>query len=478
MNKNILFICTFILVSFTANAQIKKKTISKAKPPQNKYIKPKQIIQERTKHITEDEVSHIVVMDAYPMVSDETQKYEDEKICKQCDTLILEAGAPHILLFNITSMNDFNYPNRYSDQPAMGDKRYTNFEFSELAKREWEELHKNYKKSEINYHHLYRNTYVKIENATQEIVNLLNRQDNHEGLIYWSGNANDIILHSNKLYLNTEKIADVREENKKSSYYQTFLKDSINIENLCKTTQVNEELKQQMNVILLKEIESDLNIPFPFMDLKKVYRIKLKLKEDLILTFNDKERLKECEFGEKEKHTIIYQNNLPTTITEKGKVNTNFFYQDNKVTVKENSMLKVYQLEGKVLLRTLQYFIGKSNYEKIDLDCPVKWNIKTENGATCEYMTRTDGNETLKNCYSNNQWKLPLTIDHGESSETTYTMNENGELVIEFTNTYRSVKQIYEMENGIIKHFKYFKKKENEDFKELISTPVEYEYYK
>ena len=141
-------------------------------------------------------------------------------------------------------------------------------------------------------------------------------------------------------------------------------------------------------------------------------------------------------------------------------------------------MFKVYQLEGKVFLCTLQYFLDKSNYEKINLECPVKWNIKTENGANCEYMTRTDGNETSENCYSNNQWKLPLTINHGESSNTTYTMNENGELVIVYINAYRSVKLIYKMENGIIKHFKYLKKKENEEFKELISTPVEYEYYK
>lgn len=478
--KNILLYCLILLVISANYAQkkpVKKITTSSKNkvwlPPPKKVVKEEiiQISQPSTKSYGNPTI----------MVSAEESKFENEKICIDCDTLILDSGKPHIVIYDVKWMS--NSENRtYKKQPTKDDLSLDYFKLGGLAKREWDELHRNFPENEVVYHHIYRNTFIKADNLNNESVNLLNRQERHEGIIYWSGKPNDKLLQNTSMVSTTEKISKIRNINKTSSYYSTFKKDSLMIENLQKDINPDKNLQQNMNAFLIKEVVDEYILPIQFLNLEKVYRINFEIndKEKFHFTFNEFGQL--IEFIEDGRGTfaISYENDLPKSILRDGKIKKKFYYSGTKIIVKNEEMISIYELIGKVFLYNKQFYTSKKSYSELDLQSPVSWKTDTENGKLCHYMTRSDDRSTSTTCYSNNQYNLPLYIDneyHNFSSRTSF-IYENNELSVESSNEYKSTKMIFTLDNQVLKQIKYFKKRNSDEYKEVVTAPIRYEYYK
>lgn len=415
-------------------------------------------------------------------VSPAEKKYENEKMCMNCDTLVLEAGKPHIIIYDIQKMSSWE-SRIYREQPDKNssyDKEY--YTLKDLVKREWEELHQNFPEREVTYHHVFRNTLIKTQNSAKENVNFLNRQEHHEGFIYWSGKPNDKILQSKKMVFATEQISKIRGDRKTSSYYQNFKKDSLLIENLMKTTIADENIKNNINLFLQKEVINEQTLPFQLMDLKNVKTIYFETSPNkkATFTFNTSGQLTDFNNHRNEIYKFIYKNNLPITILKNNQAHTELAFQGNNISVKNNQIFKTFQLSGKLFLSTNQFYTEKENYEMMNLKSPVHWEIKTESNQICEYFSRSDSQDESTICYSNNEYHLPLTVTYHfknpsfERSVTTVsTMNENGEFIVEVKSEGQSATYRYKLEKGILKNFQYSSDDEN-----LSATLIKYEFYK
>ena len=140
--------------------------------------------------------------------------------------MFLEAGKPHIVVYDIKYMSD-SENKKYLPQPTENEFQNSYYGFGELVKREWDKLCRNFSENDVMHHQVYRNTFIKIQNSTQETINLLDRQDRHEGYLYWSGKPSDKIFNDKKMVLTTEKISKIRDDGKTSLYYQAFKQDSL-----------------------------------------------------------------------------------------------------------------------------------------------------------------------------------------------------------------------------------------------------------
>lgn len=476
MKRKTLFYVFLLFISGITLAQ--KKPVKRLPPkvPKIKIPAPKKA--EKVKDLappTIDSSPSVMYMPSPGEIN-----YERGKICTTCDTLVLEPGKPYILIYDIKWMSD-HQSKTYKDQPTEKDLKYKYFALNGLEKREWDELHNHFLETDVNYRYIFRNTFIKIPNTAQENLNFLDRQDRHVGFLYWSGNASDKILHSKNMVLTTEQIAKYRGENKKSSYCETFKRDSLTIENFTKTTFASKNVMQQLNVIVSKYLLNDNIIPFQFMDTKKVQKITLTINNEkkLYVMFNTLGQLTGIE-NNTDKKVVVYKNELPVYFTENDKIKDYFYFQDNTVIVKNNYAMKIYQLVGKLFLSENYFSIDKPNYEKLNLN-HTQYKINTENDISCEFLSYTDSDETSSECYSNNQWKLPITVTYvynNTSETTTYTQSANGDIVVETINPYKSKKIVYQIENQILKTIKYYKKQDNEDYKELVLINAEYEFYK
>ena len=460
MKKSIIILITLFFVSGTLSAQ---------KKPAKKSV---------------TEISKTITDSPPPMmsVSSEEKKYEHEKICANCDTLVLEVGKPHIVIYDIQQMSSWE-SRIYREQPDKNnssDEEY--YTLKDLGKREWEELHRNFPENKVTYHHVFRNTLIKAQNSTKENVNFLNRQEQHEGFIYWSGKPTDKILQSKKMVFATEQISKICGDRKISSYYSDFKQDSLLIENLMKTTVADENVKSNINLFLQKEILKEHTLPFEFMDFTNVKTIHLEISPEkkATFTFNTSGQLTGFNDHENEIYKFIYKNNLPISVLKNDKPYAELAFQGNNISLKNNQFLKTFQLFGKLFLSTKQFYTEKEQYEMMNLKSPVHWEIKTENNQICEYFSRTDSPDESTTCYSNNQYQLPLTITYHfknpsfEMTNTTVsTMNENGEIVVKSENERKSSKLKYKIEKGILKTFQYFTN--DEDSPAIL---VKYEFYK
>ena len=419
----------------------------------------------------------------YPTISisSEDQKYENEKICKTCDTLILEAGKSHIVVYDVKWMSN-RETRTYREQPKESDLSQDYFALKNLNKREWDELRTNFPEKEVAYHHVYRNTFIKIPNGAQENLNLLDRQDRHEGFVYWSGKPGDKILHEKKMALLTEKVAKLRGSAKISSYYATFKQDSLKVENLMKTTSMDENVKANLNTFLLSEILDEYVFPIQFLELKNVKTVTLKVNPEkkLAFSFDKNRRLLGFNDFSHEKIDIVYQNDVPVKILEKDRPEKVLAFQGNTVSIKDNYEIKSYELVGKLFFKTNQMYVGKENYDNLDLLGSGIYKIKSSQGKYCEFMNRRDDGNEYSTCYSNNKWELPLTITetypNGESTRTIAMAGD--ELVIENSNPYKTTKMTYKLDNKVLKSMQYSQKRANSETEAMPAISVEYEYFK
>ncbi|RZK21471.1 MAG: hypothetical protein EOO86_00905 [Pedobacter sp.] len=184
--KKILLIITAVLMLGTVSAQ--KKVVKKTPvKPVKKYVgPPPPVIKPIEKIVTIEAMGSNYGASPMISVSPQEAKYEREKICTDCDTLVLETGKPHIVIYDVKWMSD-RESRTYRKQPTEDDLNKDYYGMRGLVKREWDELQSNFPASDINYHHVYRNTYVKVPNIAKQDLSLLDRQERHEGFLYWNG---------------------------------------------------------------------------------------------------------------------------------------------------------------------------------------------------------------------------------------------------------------------------------------------------
>ena len=483
--RRMLFMITALLVVGTAAAQ--KKTVKKkAVKTVRKYFGPPPPI---VKDVVEAPPPPPSLSDskqpgyAAPpmiMVSPQEAKFEKEKICTDCDTLVLEAGKPQIVIYDVKWMAD-RESRTYRSQPKAADLSTDYYSMRGLVKREWDELHQNFPESDVNYHHVYRNTFIKVANNDKQNLNLLDRQLRHEGFIYWSGKPEAEILQGNKMVKLTEQIGKAANVDKTSSYYASFKKDSLTVEKLMQTTRAAKDVEPNINAFLQQEILGEYIIPFQFINLKNVSSISLlpNGKEKLTFKFNQMGQLTEY-IDEGDEHLIIkYSSNLPQTISRDGKIKTRLFYQDDVIITKDDYRLETFKMVGRLFLESDRYSIEKADYEEMKINSGQTYKIAARNSQTC--LDYSDGDRNSSVCYSNNQFTLPLTMTEsfgGDSQTKTFTMSDSGELVVENINKYKSSKMVYQLENGIIKAFQSVQKRGDDSYSTPNEIKVLYTFFK
>lgn len=326
--KKVCLLLTVLFCITTVSAQKKPVKKSKAKTAINKIPPPPKVEKADSEIIYLDNVPDI--SNAPPpmtYVSPEERKFDSERICINCDTLVLEAGKPHIVMYDVKYMSD-SQSKTYREQPTEDEFQNSYSGFGDLVKREWDELCRNFSENDVIHHHVYRNTFIKIQNSTQETINLLDRQDRHEGYLYWSGKPSDKIFNDKKMVLTTEKISKIRGDGKISSYYQAFKQDSLIVESKMKTTFTNENVLKNINTLLLKEIVDDYALPLQFLNIKNVKSIILNTGSEKEITFNFNNLGQLISFkGRRENEIKVnYENNLPISITEERQTRQKFLF--------------------------------------------------------------------------------------------------------------------------------------------------------
>jgi len=482
--KKVKQICLLLTVLFcvtTVSAQ--KKTVKKSKPKTTvKKLPPPPKVKKDDEIIYLDNIPDY--RDAPPpmmYVSPEQKKFDSERICTTCDTLVLTAGKPHIVVYDVKHMSD-SQNKTYREQPTENEFQNSYYSFSELVKREWNELCKNFSESEVMHHHVYRNTIIKIQNTNQETINMLDRQDHHKGYLYWSGKPADKIFNDKEMVLTTEKISKIRGDGKTSSYYPDFVKDSLVVERKMKTTFANENVLKNINMFLLKEIIDDFMLPVQFLNIKNVKSITLNggLDKTVQFTFNPLGQLTGFKSRNDKEIKVNYVNNLPVSIIEEGRADKNLYFQNNTVTIKNSYDMETYELSGNLFLVKDRFVIDEKNYFNKDINPKTVYKIISKNAETCEERIYTESNDRYTTCYSNNLWQLPLTITNefpkGERVFK-YYLNEDNKLIAEGSNEYKTERIIYKIENKILKSVQFYQKKNNES-KYGDEILVDYEFFK
>lgn len=479
INKKIILMSLLLAPVINLSAQQKALKKPVPKPAVKKVPPPPKVMEPVVREVNVSSGEGI-----YPTISISPQeaKYDRDKICTDCDTLILAPGKTHIVVYNVYWMGS-RESRTYNKQPKESDPMHSRYALQGTAKREWDELQRNFPESEVSYHYVYRNTYIKVPNASNEILDLLDRQQRYEGLLYWSGKTTDKTFQQKKMVMLTEQLAPLRGEHKTSSYYPQFLEDSNRVVSLMQSGTADPGMSTAINPFLQRAIVEEYVLPFEYMKLDKVHKISWTLneKKPIVFEFNKAGQLVQFKEGEREIHIVNYKDGLPVSVTQDGKITHTFAYDKDKVAVKENYYLETYQLVDKVFLKTGKFNISKEDYENKQLRGEVRYTIKKDKDEACESFSRTDSEDKGSYCYSNTRCTLPLTLTstyNHDKSVSTYTMNANNELVIERVLGYKTTKMVYKMENGLVRQMSYTKKRNNEDYSEPEVIDLKYEYFK
>lgn len=422
----------------------------------------------------------------YPMISESPSKtkFDKEKICTTCDTLVLEPGKAHIVIYDVVSLANSN-ENKYFDQPTEKDLKKSPYGMRGTTKREWDELRKNYPEGDFVHHHVYRSTFIKVPNIAHESISLLNRQERHQGFVYWNGNAKDKISESKNMVQLTERVAKQRGEAKVSSYVSAFKKDSLTVQNLLRTQNPDKNLQANMNLLLQDKALSDELLPFAFLDLKKISSITVASESEAAdktyaYQFNTAGQLTAINSRD-ENSAIAYKDDLPFTLSKEGKAVLHFYYQNDLVIIKEAHQVTTKKLVGNVFMETSRFETEAKDYKAMDLKGDIQSELLSQKGESCVRSARVSSEDNWSQCYSNIQWKLPLTVTYnynGDVRTRTYSKNESGELLIESANSYKTRRLVYKLQDGTATQISSTQKKGDGDFGNPYILNVKTTYFK
>lgn len=487
----VLILLGYAQTAPTKKTPLQKPAVTKAKPvaPKKPIIKFKPPIIKKDHYVYDappPRYSEGVSISTPPMVmeSAEATKYRKERICSTCDTLKLEPNVRHIIIYDVKWMSN-SESRTYFDQPTQSDLSNDHYALSGLDKREWDELQRNFPETEYKYHYIFRNTIIETPNAKKQTLNLLDRQERHEGFLYWSGNENDSTVNQTKMARLTELIAQKVGEKKISSYYEKFKKDSLAVELYQRSFNPSEKLKENMNLLLQKELFGETVIPFQFITLNAVSKITVQsvLQADKKITFNlnrDAQITKIFD-GRRDSTVITYKNNLPDVAVRQSQT-FKFYYQGDKVIMKEKNYVSVFKLVGKVFFDVERYRIEAKDYEDMLIK---QGNSKLINEKCLEETDELTQNFTGSACYNNTAWQLPVSIVNKGmlykkviETTTSYTKNDSNTIVVETINPYRSRKFEYIIHDTKFTALNSFSKKEGKEYGEPYVLEISYEYFK
>ena len=219
-----------------------------------------------------------------------------------------------------------------------------------------------------------------------------------------------------------------------------------------------------------------------FLNIKNVKRITLNtgLNKEITFNFNNLGQLISFKGRRENEIKVSYENNLPISITEEGRPDKNFYFQNNTVTIKSSYDMETYELTGNLFLVKDRFVIDERNYENKDINPKTIYKITSKDNEACEEIIRYDSNDVYTTCYSNNLWQLPLTITNkfpkGERINKFYS-NENNQLIAEGSNEYKTERIIYKIENNILKSIQFYQERDNVG-KYGDEVLVDYEFYK
>lgn len=468
-----LYFILILIPGFALSTQAQKKTTTQ-QFPKSKVIKPPPPANNAT-------YSPNVMADPQQI------QFDREKDCSDCDTLVLEPGKPHIIIYDIKWMS--NQEDRsYRPQPTAASLQNDFYAMRGLVKREWEELHHHYPEQEFTYHHIYRNTFIKIRNKANTSYSLLDRQERHEGLLYWSGQPNDTPLLKKEMVKTTEAIAHTRGVQKESAYYKSFQQDSLKVSALRQTRTASQGMRQAMNTYLSDKLFGETVLPLQLFDLKNVKTITVqseKQKEKTIrLTFNEQQQLiRSHESSDKEATRIEYaKNGLPARIINENNTVTHLYYHNDTLIVASDALLYLYQLKGGVFFTTGYYNISTSDYNAMNLGGNGDFKLSEKAGGSSITATETTPNGRSVTTYSNTSWQLPLTISYnldGVFGQKKVTQADAHTLTIEAATDYKTMLAEFNMQNGRPAQLSILVKRQGDEaYKNGGVQLFSYEYFK
>lgn len=262
------------------------------------------------------------VKEYFPTGGNTTKIEEKNKIvCLTCDTLILNSGKPQIIAYKI---NKRNISNQNFPQPTDIELRNNMYKFSKIMDREIFELKNNFQNADL--HKIYRNTYIKIKNDDNEIINFLDLENFYEGIIYWDGKSKSKIIRNDNIILSSELFSKQSGENIISSYINEFANVEQEISKLLTPSTPTKALIEKTNLFLINTFFDDNFLPTPFLSFNKVKEISIEIEPDkkLIFIFNELNQLVNYN-TQITKCEIQYKNGIPVL---------------NKTTINEDQILK------------------------------------------------------------------------------------------------------------------------------------------
>ncbi len=503
MRNRLLIILLFCFgMTCTINAQ-QKKPVKKATPKTEKSPKklpppppppprpippPRRQVPPPPPKMSELEGKNPSQEAMSPMImeSSESAKFRREKICTDCDTLKIEKNKKHIIIYDVYTRVDYD-SRAYRKQPTQADLDKGNYMLKGVKKREWDELRKNFSPKDYTYHHVYRNTYIQVENDKKQVLNLLDRSNSELGFVYWSGKPAEDIFENKRMALLTEFLSSKIGLNKKSAYYSQFVKDSLAIEHFQKPGIPSSMIAENINTSLIDKIFGEPVFPTQFFNLKKVETMNM---QSAAAGQNKKISLRFDKIGhltkviERNDTTVIsYKNGLPSTIKERNN-DMELLYRGDTLVVKEQNYLTIYKLINKTFFEIRKYNIGKADYDRVLLSGAFANSVVEKTGSVCSKKEEIDGERIIEECYSNTDWKLPLTIQYksyvaGRNSKNeTVFRKEGNALVVENINEYKSIKVEYGLVEGKPASIKSSFKRGGDDYSEPFELKVSYTYFK
>ncbi|RZL40602.1 MAG: hypothetical protein EOP00_26455 [Pedobacter sp.] len=483
----------FLVFCFASNSialaqqktPVKKATPTKIKPPK-KLVVPPPIVDKPTKVVEAPPPPSMGMgMVMAPMESNETRNFNKNKVCQDCDTLVLKTDKPSIIIYDVKWMAN-SESKTFREQPTEKDLTNDYFELGGLNKREWDELRKNFPESDFSYHYVYRNTFIKTPNQKQQTVNLLDRTDRHEGFLYWSGKVNDSTINRKTMSRLTELIASSRNEKKTSSYATAFEKDSISIAKFQVSKDPSANLAGNMNKLIQDEVFEEKILPLHLFNFEKVKKVMLQPATDptkkVSFVFNNHGQL--VKFKERSDSTIIsYKDGLPSSAVSRYN-NMNFYYRGDTVIIKKKNDIYIYKLVDKMFFEVKRFDIEQKNYNEMTLNDGSEIKLsKGDKFCVTKYIDARD--IVVKDCYSNTNWQLPLNILHSSSvgnrnnkAERRYFLNEEKNVMVEDANNYKSTKVEYVLADGKPANLKISVKRGEEEYRDGNKLIVSYEYFK
>ncbi|RAJ31069.1 hypothetical protein [Pedobacter cryoconitis] len=444
---------------------------------------------------------------------------QGNRICTSCDTIVLKAGKPTILLYNIRrfySLADEVYrvmQLKEADLNADENLRYQ-MTSSPYAKREWDELKKHYPENQFNYSYVYRPAYIKKQDNTIESVNLLNLNEQHEGLIYWSGKSKDKLLTSHNMHKFTEIIAAQRKEKFRSAYVVKYEQDSAQVARYKTIFKPTKATAVQATNLSFELAYTDRFLPMQFFDFKGVKKVNISIPHS---NFKDEE----IEFNAQGQWTnyrttrnnvsLSYKDGAPFKMVSTAiQPQLEFHYSGDTVLVLNDQRIDQYLLAGEILFKTKTYLIAEVNPISKDLIIYNKSIVNETNKGVrlvaqlkelhedvLGFLSTTanpEGAEPVLAYASKTKWELPVNIESEFFNESTgrndtlietYALNAVGLLVSEKTVGPNRQRVIFKLENGLPSRCVTVGQKLSEDGKQTVLETVpgkemmkfNYEYY-